>query len=424
MLQAMNTGHDGSLTTIHANTPRDALSRIETMIAMGATNLPERAMRQQIAAAIQIVIQQSRMSDGTRKVTSISEVTGMEGDVITMQEIFSFEGRVIAGRQGDRPLPCDRRAAEGVRAAQGVGGPPRRRHVRRRHGGPVMVIVLVLLAFVVGVALVMGGYTAIAKLPQMLLQRRLDTRLQEVSQPIERVDDTNTKMLKVQNVGPVPAVDRILAKHDQGLWARQVDRSVRDEAVAERRPAGRTRACRADGAGCRGHREIEAALPVGAAVGFSLPFVFLSFKRARRLRAFEEQFPDGLDLIRALKAGHAFATGLKMVADEMPEPVGPEFRKTFDEQNFGLPLKDALDNLTMRVLSLDVRFFATAVLIQRETGGNLAEILENLAHVVRERFKILRQVRLYPRTAGSPATCCSRSRRCCASRCPSSTLST
>ena len=88
MLQAMNTGHDGSLTTVHANTPRDALSRIETMIAMGATNLPETAMRQQIASAIQIVVQQTRCSDGTRKVTSISEITGMEGDIITMQEIF------------------------------------------------------------------------------------------------------------------------------------------------------------------------------------------------------------------------------------------------------------------------------------------------------------------------------------------------
>jgi pilus assembly protein CpaF len=91
MLQAMNTGHDGSLTTVHANTPRDALTRIETMIAMGATNLPERAMRQQIASAIQIVIQQSRLSDGTRRVTTISEVTGMEGDIITMQDIFVFE---------------------------------------------------------------------------------------------------------------------------------------------------------------------------------------------------------------------------------------------------------------------------------------------------------------------------------------------
>src|SRR3982750_895018 len=125
-------------------------------------------------------------------------------------------------------------------------------------------------------------------------------------------------------------------------------------------------------------------------------FMFLKFKRPRRLRAFKEMFPEALDLIaRALKAGHAFATGLKMAADELEEPVGPEFRKTFDEQNFGLPLKDALENLTRRIPLLDVRFFTTAVLIKRETGGNLSEILENLAHVVRERFKILRQVRVY-----------------------------
>jgi pilus assembly protein CpaF len=123
MLQAMNTGHDGSLTTVHANTPRDALSRIETMIAMGATNLPERAMRQQISSAIQIVVQQTRLSDGTRKVTSVSEITGMEGDVITMQEIFLFEklgvngdGKVI-GRfraTGVRPKACERLKASGV----------------------------------------------------------------------------------------------------------------------------------------------------------------------------------------------------------------------------------------------------------------------------------------------------------------------
>src|SRR5215467_202956 len=120
MLQAMNTGHDGSLTTIHANTPRDALSRVETMIAMGNTNLPDKAMRQQIAAAIQIVIQQTRMSDGTRKVTSISEITGMEGDVITMQEIFMFEkigitaeGKVI-GRF--RPTGVRPRFAEKLKA--------------------------------------------------------------------------------------------------------------------------------------------------------------------------------------------------------------------------------------------------------------------------------------------------------------------
>ena len=123
MLQAMNTGHDGSLTTVHANTPRDALSRIETMIAMGSTNLPERAMRQQIASAIQLVVQQTRLSDGSRKVTSISEVTGMEGDIITMQEIFMFEkmgvtqdGKVV-GRfraTGVRPKCCERLKASGI----------------------------------------------------------------------------------------------------------------------------------------------------------------------------------------------------------------------------------------------------------------------------------------------------------------------
>ena len=123
MLQAMNTGHDGSLTTVHANTPRDALSRLETMVAMANVNLPDKAMRQQIASAIQIVVQQARMSDGTRKVTSVSEITGMEGDIITMQEIYRFEkvglgpeGRVV-GRflaTGVRPKVCERLKSSGV----------------------------------------------------------------------------------------------------------------------------------------------------------------------------------------------------------------------------------------------------------------------------------------------------------------------
>jgi pilus assembly protein CpaF len=123
MLQAMNTGHDGSLTTVHANTPRDALSRLETMVAMANVNLPDKAMRQQISAAIHVIVQQARLSDGTRKVTSISEITGMEGDVITMQEIFRFDkmgigqdGRVLGrfAATGVRPKVCDRLRAAGV----------------------------------------------------------------------------------------------------------------------------------------------------------------------------------------------------------------------------------------------------------------------------------------------------------------------
>ena len=135
MLQAMNTGHDGSLTTIHANSPRDALYRLDTMVAMANLNIPEKAIRQQIASAVNLIVQVSRMSDGTRKVTAISELTGMEGEVITMQDIFVFErmgitqdGRV-RGRfraTGIRPKCTERLAASGVHAADG--------HVRARQG--------------------------------------------------------------------------------------------------------------------------------------------------------------------------------------------------------------------------------------------------------------------------------------------------
>jgi pilus assembly protein CpaF len=123
MLQAMNTGHDGSLTTIHSNSPRDCLSRLETMIAMASLDLPERAMRQQIASAVNVVVQVSRLGDGTRKLLQISEIVGMEGDVITMQDIFVFErqgigeGDKVLGQfkaTGIRPKFADRLKAYGI----------------------------------------------------------------------------------------------------------------------------------------------------------------------------------------------------------------------------------------------------------------------------------------------------------------------
>jgi tight adherence protein B len=140
-------------------------------------------------------------------------------------------------------------------------------------------------------------------------------------------------------------------------------------------------------------------LPIAlvAALGAAcLPFAWLLNRRSARLKKFEEMFPEALDLLsRAIRAGHAFQTAMGMVADEMPEPVGPEFKKCFEQQNFGLPLREALTEMADRLTILDVRFFVTAVLIQRDTGGNLSEILDNLAHVVRERFKIRRQVRVH-----------------------------
>ena len=125
------------------------------------------------------------------------------------------------------------------------------------------------------------------------------------------------------------------------------------------------------------------------------PVWVVTWKAGRRLLKFEEQFPEAIDLLaRALRAGHAFTSGLSMVAEELPAPVGTEFRLAYDRQNFGMPLPLALKELGERVPLLDARFFVTAVLTQRDAGGNLSEVLDNLSSVIRERFKVKRQVRV------------------------------
>jgi tight adherence protein B len=126
----------------------------------------------------------------------------------------------------------------------------------------------------------------------------------------------------------------------------------------------------------------------------SFPHLYVKKKRAKRLAEFEEQFPESLDfLARAMRAGHAFSMALEMLADESPEPTKIEIRKVFNEQNLGLPLDTALQNLSARVPLLDVKFFVSAVLLQKETGGNLSEILTRLAYIIRERFKLKGQVK-------------------------------
>lgn len=134
----------------------------------------------------------------------------------------------------------------------------------------------------------------------------------------------------------------------------------------------------------------------GGVLGFFIPYAYASHRRAKRFQRFEEKFPEAIDtLARAVRAGHAFTTALEMIANEVSEPVASEFRHLFEEQKFGLPVRDALLNLADRIPLVDVKFFVTAVMLQRETGGNLAEILDNLSYVIRERFKILRQVRVH-----------------------------
>jgi tight adherence protein B len=255
---------------------------------------------------------------------------------------------------------------------------------------------MVLLAFLFGAGLVIALFYGSTGLPEQIARRQMQGRIDELVRGPLGDEAGSTDLIKGDATGMVPVLDKVIGQTSRGLsMAKWIEQSGVKTTVSGLLVMSAGLAVVGFFIGAM--MSVVLLVRVVVALVFAaIPAVMIKVKRQRRFNKFEEQFPEGLDLMsRALKAGHAFSTGLKMVADEMEDPVGPEFRKTFDEQNFGLPLKDSLANLIERVPLLDVRFFATAVLIQRDTGGNLAEILENLASVVRERFKILRQVRVY-----------------------------
>ncbi len=256
-------------------------------------------------------------------------------------------------------------------------------------------MLLPVLVFVLVTAVVMGIYAAMVYLPPRLAARRLEQRLREVSQPGEAMTPDATLLMEGAR-GPLPILDQLVGRTARGAsLSRLIDQSgVRTTPSAVGVAALVTGAVAAFATAL--FLPMVSVVVLAGAVGMTLPFAWLVHRRSARFRKFEEQFPEALDLLsRAIRAGHAFQTAMGMVAEEVPAPVGTEFKKTFERQNFGLPLKDAMDELAERVAILDVKFFVTAVAIQRETGGNLSEILDNLARVVRERFKIQRQVRVY-----------------------------
>ena len=256
-------------------------------------------------------------------------------------------------------------------------------------------MLLAIGVFLVVTGIAMGLGWAISGIPGNLAQKRLAKRLKEVGSMSTSSEGETASVVRQDEQGPLPGVQKLLGKTGAGMGlSKLIDQSgVRATAGGILMVSGGLAVLGVFGVLM--FSPVAAAAPVGLLLG-ALPILFLMQRRSARIKKFEEQFPEALDLLaRALRAGHAFQTSLGMVADEVAEPVGPEFKKTFDQQNFGLPLKECLFELADRVPLLDVRFFATAVTIQRETGGNLAEILDNLAYVVRERFKILRQVRVH-----------------------------
>jgi tight adherence protein B len=254
-------------------------------------------------------------------------------------------------------------------------------------------MVAAILVFLVSVGVIVGGYLALTALPERIKQRQLERRLRDVSAPVVEAMSADSVVLKAKSDA---FFDRMAAGTRGGAWLGHLI-----EGSGVRTTPGRMILMSLGAAVMLGLVAAVVArqswvVPVAAAAGLMAPTGYLLRKRTLRLRKFEELFPEALDLLsRAVKAGHAFQTAMNMAAEELPDPVGPEFRKTFDQQNFGLPLRDALNAMAERIPIIDVKFFVTAVLIQRETGGNLSEILDNLSHVVRERFKVLRQVRVH-----------------------------
>jgi tight adherence protein B len=135
-------------------------------------------------------------------------------------------------------------------------------------------------------------------------------------------------------------------------------------------------------------------VPLNASLLFTIPYIWLYFKRAARLKKFAAQLSDALELVaRALRAGHSLAAGMHVVAEEMPSPISDEFGRVFEEQNLGIPIEESMRTMCERVPNLDLKFFVTSVAIQRQTGGDLAEILDKIGYVIRERYRILGQVK-------------------------------
>ncbi|HXG92289.1 MAG TPA: type II secretion system F family protein [Blastocatellia bacterium] len=258
-----------------------------------------------------------------------------------------------------------------------------------------MLIVLTAMIFLVTMSLTISAIYFFIEAPAA--KKKMRARLAAIEQSsIESSVDAEMAVLREQMLSEVPALNRLLLRVP---LATKLDLFIQQSAsnmtVAMLLLISFSLAFFVFLIGLMTFLPIYLVLAIAVGCG-AIPFGVIAFKRQRRFSKFEEMFPDAIDtLARAVRAGHAFTTGLDVISREMPEPIATEFRITYEQQNFGMPLREALHNLTVRMPLTDVRFFVSALQIQRESGGNLGEILDNLSQVIRERFKILRQVKVH-----------------------------
>ena len=245
------------------------------------------------------------------------------------------------------------------------------------------------LVFVFALFLVLGAYL-LATHGTEKKRARLQKRLSEALLHSAHTEDIDVVLARIELMSEIPFVNRTMVNIQAAL---QLKRML-DQADLHITPSRLLMfSFMAGMLGALAASVLTVFIPLMVLAGVicaALPVVHVYWRRKKRFDAFLEQLPDALDLIsRALSAGHAFSEALHMVSEEMPEPIATEFRKAYEEQNLGLSVKLALENLTQRMPLLDLKMCVTAVLIQRETGGNLAEILEKVAYTIRERFRIM-----------------------------------
>ena len=249
------------------------------------------------------------------------------------------------------------------------------------------------LVFIACMFAVFGAYL-LATRDSEAKRRRLQQRLSDVLLYTKHSDDADVQLARQELLSEIPALNRVLVNMQLATKLRRMlDQADLHITVSRLVMLSLMAGIMAGLAASVLTISVIIMLGAGGAAA-SVPFLHVAYRRRKRLNRFLELLPDALELMsRALQAGHAFAESLHMIATEMPEPIAGEFRKTYEEQNLGLSLKLALENLTERVPLLDLRLCVTAIMIQRETGGNLAEILEKVAYTIRERFRILEDLK-------------------------------
>ena len=263
----------------------------------------------------------------------------------------------------------------------------------------ILVPLLVFLSVLVATA---GGYFLLA--PAADRSRELKRRLALIDlRGIDRADMPD--VLKAELLSDVPLLHRVLSYLD---LARRTDMRLRQAGMELKVGVFALLSLSLFALGTLAavllHWHLALSVLLGTLIAL-VPNTVVDIRRRRRMKAFVQQFPDALEMFaRSLRAGHSFTGAIQLVSQEMPYPMGTEFRQVFDEQNLGVPLREALTGMTRRVDSIDARFFVTAILIQRETGGNLAEIIDKIAHVIRERFRIQAQLKIFTAQARMTGT--------------------